>query len=363
MLCLLQCDVISRDSETGMNADHPLMARPAPDTRSLKNVRLTREALQKLAKLHVDWVVGRPIGKRAILENCDLRGLDFSHLNFSDAVFLNCRFDGGEGRGVKFVGAILRGSNFDRADLTSADFQRADLRSVSFQDANMVDASLGRSDIRQDIHSEGASSFKGAVLTRANFADSKLKNADFSGAIMAKTNLTNADLRGASFRHAEMNEAVINGAMLVDSDFSGAMIDKGLESKLGVACAKLTKQKTLDAGRLEKILAEHERWVLSQGTEGARANFAGLDLTGADFSGRNLALADFSGAKLAEARFDGASLMAAVFQKANMLRAKLSAADLRGADFREAHQRDLDLTDSRIGTLPGVALQTRGLAA
>lgn len=52
---------------------------------------------------------GRPSGKRAMLEDC-------------------------EGRGVKFTGAILRSSSFDRADLANADFQRADLRRASFQD-------------------------------------------------------------------------------------------------------------------------------------------------------------------------------------------------------------------------------------
>ena len=52
------------------------------------------------------WVVGRPTGKRAMLEDCDLSGLDLSHMNFSDGIFMSCRFEDCEGRGVKFTGAI-----------------------------------------------------------------------------------------------------------------------------------------------------------------------------------------------------------------------------------------------------------------
>lgn len=333
------------------------------DDRILRKQRITRDLLHKLHRLHADFVAGRRSGKRAMLEGCDLRGLDFSHMNFRDSHFINCRFDESAGRSVCFANAALRGSSFDRADLTSADFQKADLRSVSFEEANVADACFDRSDMRQDIHSEGAASFKGAILTRANFAESKLKNADFSGAVLAKTNLSNADLRGASFRHAEMTETKVGGAIMIDSDFFGAVLDKSMEGKIDMNVVKGPKFRKLDAAALEEILKQHAAWVLSEGKLGKRADLAHADLSGLDFSKRILALADFTGAKLAEARFDGACLMAAVFQDANMSRAKLIAADLRGADFRAAHQRDLDLSDCVIGEVPGVALATRGLAA
>jgi uncharacterized protein YjbI with pentapeptide repeats len=333
------------------------------DDRTLRKQRITRDLLHKLHRLHADFVAGRRSGKRAMLEGCDLRGLDFSHMNFRDSHFINCRFDESAGRSVCFANAALRGSSFDRADLTSADFQKADLRSVSFEEANVADACFDRSDMRQDIHSEGAASFKGAILTRANFAESKLKNADFSGALLAKTNLSNADLRGASFRNAEMKETQIGGAMLIDSDFSGAVLDKSMEGKIDMNVVKGPNFKKLDSARLEKILADHEAWILSLGKKGSRADFTAADLSGLDLSKRILALADFSGAKLAETKFDGAWLMAANFNGANMSRARLVEADLRGADFSAAHQRDIDVRDCRIGALPGLDLATRGLAA
>jgi uncharacterized protein YjbI with pentapeptide repeats len=336
---------------------------PPPDTRVIKGKRITREILQRLSELHRDWVVGRPSGKRAMLEDCDLTKLDFSHMNFTDGIFIRCRFDDCEGRGVKFVGAILRSSSFDRADLTNADFQRADLRSASFQDATMIGASLDRSDIRRDAHSEDHSSFKGAILTRANFADSKMKGADLSGAVLEKTNLSNADLRGASFRQAEMTGVVLAGATMIDSDFSGAVLDKSMEGKLDITCASGPARKKLDSGKLSLVLDAHHRWVLSLGTEGDRANLSGLDLSGIDLSGRNLAAANFNGATLAETCLEGAWLMAADFRTANLLRAKLGKADLRGADFTAAHQRGLDVEACVIGELPGSTLTTRGLQA
>ena len=284
---------------------------PPPDTRVIKGKRITREALQRLGQLHLDWVVGRPSGKRAMLEDCDLTKLDLSHMNFSDGVFIRCRFDDSEGRGVKFVGAILRSSSFDRADLTNADFQRADL----------------------------------------------------SGAVLGKTNLSNADLRGASFRQAEMTGVVLAGATMIDSDFSGAVLDKSMEGKLDITCASGPAKKKLDSGKLGLVLDAHHRWVLSLGTEGSRANLAGLDLSGIDLSGRNLAAANFNGATLAETCLEGAWLMAADFRTANLLRAKLGKVDLRGADFTAAHQRGLDVEACVIGTLPGSTLTTRGLQA
>lgn len=337
------------------------MAPQPPDNRVIKGKRITQAALQRLGKLHVDWVVGRPTGKRAMLEDCDLSGLDLSHMNFSDGIFMSCRFEDCEGRGVKFTGAILRSSAFDRADLTNADFQRSDLRSASFQDAIMAGASLGRSDMRRDAYSDDASSFKGAVLTRANFTDSKMKGADLSGAIMQETNLSNADLRGASFRSAELAGVVLAGATVIDSDFSGAVLDKNMAGKIDITCAKGPARK-LDSDRLSRMLDEHHRWVISLGSEGKRADLAGYDLTGVDFSGRNLAAANFNGATLAEARFEGAWLMAADFRTANMLRARLAKADLRGADFSDAHQRDIDVDACVVGELPGCPLVTRGLS-
>jgi uncharacterized protein YjbI with pentapeptide repeats len=126
------------------------MQRLVKDNGFKKGLKLTREVLKRVHELHANYLQGRRDGHRARFENCDMSGLDFNHMNFSDAVFLNCDLKQIEGRGVKFVGAILRGSKFDNAILINADFSKADLRSTSFEDAQLMDAVLGRADLRLD---------------------------------------------------------------------------------------------------------------------------------------------------------------------------------------------------------------------
>jgi uncharacterized protein YjbI with pentapeptide repeats len=327
----------------------------------IAHVRLPQDALRRLHEFHIAWMAGRPGGRRTMLRECDLVGLDLSHMNFTDGVFLNCDFSTSEARGVKFTGAILRGAKFDKADLTGADFRRADLRSASFLDAQMVDAVLDRSDLRQDTDGDGGSSFKGANLTRTNFSESKMRNADFSGALLKSTNLAAADLRGASFRHAEIADAAVAGAHMSDTDFSGAIIGGEMDERLDTLVMKGPEFRKLDREEIARMLADHAAWVESGGAEGVRADFSCADLAGVDFSGRNLCLADFSGALLSGARLQGARLIAADFRTANLTRADFSGADLRGANLAGAHHRDADFSKVRAGLIPGVALTTRGL--
>ena len=55
-----------------------------------------------------------------MLADCDLRKLDLSLMDFTDAYFLRCNFERANLRGAVFRDAILTGSNFDETDLTGA---------------------------------------------------------------------------------------------------------------------------------------------------------------------------------------------------------------------------------------------------
>jgi uncharacterized protein YjbI with pentapeptide repeats len=57
-----------------------------------------------------------------------------------------------------------------------------------------------------------------------------------------------------------------------------------------------------------------------------------------------------------------ALLIATDFRGANLTRANLAHADLRGANFADTHRRDIDLSNSKIGAIPGLSLATRGLS-
>jgi uncharacterized protein YjbI with pentapeptide repeats len=225
------------------------------------DVRISQAALGRLSQFHMAYMAGRPGGRRAVLRRCSLAGLDLSHMDFSDAIFIDCDFQAIQAGGAKFIGAVLRNARFAQADLTAADFARA-------------------------------------------------------------------DLDGASFQHARRRVAL----------------------------------RKLQPSAVAQMVRDHAIWVKSQGRAGARADFSGVDLAAANFSGRNLCLADFSGALLADAQMKSALLIAADFRGANLTRANLRAADLRGANFLESHRRDIDLTDSTVGSIPGLSLATRGLA-
>jgi len=102
------------------------------------------------------------------------------------------------------------------------------------------------------------------------------------------------------------------------------------------------------------IVAEHGKWLQTNGAGGSRANFDGKDLAGADLAGTVLAgagfrRADLSDAALAEARLDGADLRFA----------SLSAADCRGAAMGVAQMRHADL---RLANLEGANLRGADLS-
>jgi uncharacterized protein YjbI with pentapeptide repeats len=83
-------------------------------------------------------------------------------------------------------------------------------------------------------------------------------------------------------------------------------------------------------------LAEHQRWLDSQGAEGNRANFEGHGFRYSNLQERNLRQANLIGANL---------------KGANRTEAVLIGATLRKADLRETVLRDADLANV-TGLLP-----------
>lgn len=105
---------------------------------------------------------------------------------------------------------------------------------------------------------------------------------------------------------------------------------------------------------VEAIVAAHVQWLTTQGAQGKRADFKGMDLAGGDLSGTVLANAgfrdaDLSDADLSEARLDGADFR----------HASLSAADLSGANLGVAQLRHSDL---RLANLQGATLRGADLS-
>lgn len=99
--------------------------------------------------------------------------------------------------------------------------------------------------------------------------------------------------------------------------------------------------------QLQAIVDQHLLWLETDGQEGKRANFRGLDLSGEEFPAVQLSQASFRNAILDGAHFNGTLLEEADFSEAHchdtvfenciMLRALFSRGDLQGAKFRHCH--------------------------
>ena len=92
---------------------------------------------------------------------------------------------------------------------------------------------------------------------------------------------------------------------------------------------------------IEKILADHARWIRGDG--GARANLSGADLSGAALSRANL-----YGANLRSANLHGANLRSANLSGANLRWADLRGASLSGADLRSANLSRASLSEASL---------------
>lgn len=82
---------------------------------------------------------------------------------------------------------------------------------------------------------------------------------------------------------------------------------------------------------INEILRQHQRWLKTNGSEGARANLSEANLSGANLSWANLSEADLRGADLSWANLRMADLSWADLSWADLRGANLSEADLSGA--------------------------------
>ena len=107
----------------------------------------------------------------------------------------------------------------------------------------------------------------------------------------------------------------------------------------------------MERRELDKILADHKKWLANEG--GARADLRGAALRWADLREADLREADLSWANLHEADLSWADL-----READLSWVALHGADLRWADLREVCLREADLREADLSgaNLHGVDL-------
>ena len=94
---------------------------------------------------------------------------------------------------------------------------------------------------------------------------------------------------------------------------------------------------------LKGILADHKKWLDTEGKEGKRAQLSGANLQEADLQDANLQKADLSEADLQKANLQGADLL-----EANLWGANLQEADLFGANLQKAYLQWANLQKANL---------------
>lgn len=113
--------------------------------------------------------------------NMDLRGVDFTGRNLSQANFKDANL-----KGACFIDAILVSTNFEGANLKNTDFSCANAWAANFNETNCQN-----------------SLFLSANLTEASF-----EGADLDGASFAQANLTEANLQDTNIITAEFDNTI-----------------------------------------------------------------------------------------------------------------------------------------------------------
>lgn len=98
---------------------------------------MTKEELDKVLESHKKWLGRDWRGKRAVLNNEDLRAKILRVVNLQKAYLC----------GADLRDADLRGADFREANLIEADLRGADLRGANLSGANLKDADLCDADI------------------------------------------------------------------------------------------------------------------------------------------------------------------------------------------------------------------------
>ncbi len=161
------------------------------------------ETLQKdlpdLLKDHSEWV--ESAGKSG--KRLDLSGIDLRHISRLKSYSLTA---------IKAVGANFLNQDVSGIEMQSAVLDRADFR----------DCRLAHADLR-------GSSFKSAVLTRANLSGANLSPLNFTNEDgkpwQQRVNLSGANLRYADLRNVNLSHAVLTDADLSFADLTGANLD------------------------------------------------------------------------------------------------------------------------------------------
>ncbi|HJM49256.1 MAG TPA: pentapeptide repeat-containing protein [Alphaproteobacteria bacterium] len=114
---------------------------------------MVAELLQHILELHELWLAGSPGGKRAMLTDRNLAGLDLRNVvlqsaDLGGADFSNSNLSGANLSQCRLTGAMLAGANLEDASLFRADLSDADLRGACLRGANLEEVDVWRANFQ-----------------------------------------------------------------------------------------------------------------------------------------------------------------------------------------------------------------------
>ena len=336
---------------------------------------ISQRELEQALRLHEAYRQSKPGGQRALFAYRDLSGCDLSKRDLSDADFSGAFLVGTNLEGANLTSAVLFASNLSKANLRNAKLVRADLRGALLRDADLTGADLFDADLRDGLIAKWQRSGElqhvevetpddpalrgledGAVRKpipagHTDFSEAVLRNtrlvrADMRNATLAGADLGGADLSGADLRDADLNDAVLTDAVTENTHFIGANLKGTLSDQpAGLLVSDLQEP-------LAVLIAKHERWVRSQGHQGAQLDLSGFDLRNAPpLAGTELGAVKASDSVLYGLELTGIGLAAAQLDRADLRSCNLRGADLRGISLKGARLTNSDMRDCRLGPL------------
>lgn len=228
-----------------------------------------------------------------ILDGRDLRGLDLSDCDLSEA---------------SFVGANLAYADLKNAVLIASDLTDANLCYCNLSNAKLIAANL----------------------KQANMSHANLLHANLLTAICYRTDLANVDLRDHDLRGQDLREANLSGADLRGQNLEG--LDMQGAKLIG---SKMERVNLRDTNLIGANLSDVDL---------SNCNIDGVFLKGANLSNVNLASQNLAGFNLSQVNLQGADLRSANLCKSNLDGAKLSSTKLWQVQTKGWSIRNIDCT-------------------
>jgi uncharacterized protein YjbI with pentapeptide repeats len=158
----------------------------------------TNAELIRRLESHYHWNAGGA-GERLDASGLDLSGKLLDGIDFGEAWFTSCVFDGAQIRGANMAGVELRKCSFIGADLTATTFAKAETWDCAFRNATLREANF---------------------LRWGNFR-ADFREADLAGAELRLFACHDGDLRDAIFWDATLDRACFDSCLLVGAGLVG----------------------------------------------------------------------------------------------------------------------------------------------